>query len=134
MVFRARIEDAKRLKEGSEGRISVMGTDIQKAVADRQRAEAAKRKSDEMLTKELALKKESESELRDAQRQLAADTERADAAARRIASLHKEGAQTTLGARDKDEIMKGMEEVQQLTSETDQLTLQLKRRNCALAP
>ena len=33
----------------------MMGAEMQKAVADRQRAEAAKRKSDEMLTKELVL-------------------------------------------------------------------------------
>ena len=86
----------------------MMGAEMQKAVADRQRAEAAKRKSDEMLTKELvrtetpsscsldpidcrtshilsqALKKDGETELRDAQRQLAADTERSEAVSAKL--------------------------------------------------
>ena len=128
MVFRTRIEEAKRLTEGSERRIFMMGAEMQKAVADRQRAEAAKRKSDEMLTKELALKKDCETELRDAQRQLAADTERSDVAVQRVAALQGEGAQGTLGVREKDDVLRLMEEVQQLTSETDQLTLLLKRR------
>ena len=52
-MFRARIEEAKRLKDGSERRISSMDAEMQKAISERQRAEAAKRKSDEMLTKEL---------------------------------------------------------------------------------
>ena len=73
---------------------------MQKAVVDRQKAEAAKRKSDEMLTKELTLKKDGEMELRDAQRQLAADQERAEAAARRVAALQAQGAVASLGVRE----------------------------------
>ena len=52
------IEEAKRLKDASDRRISSMEGEMARATADRQRAEMAKRKSDEMLTKELALKKE----------------------------------------------------------------------------
>jgi len=128
MVFRTRIEEAKRLKEGSERRIFMMGAEMQKAVADRQRAEAAKRKSDEMLTKELALKKDGETELRDAQRQLAADTERSEAASRRVNMLQGEGAHVSLGVREKDDVLRLMEEMHTLSAETDQLTLSLKRR------
>jgi len=128
MVFRTRIEEAKRLKEGSERRIFMMGAEMQKAVADRQRAEAAKRKSDEMLTKELALKKDGETELRDAQRQLAADTELSEAAARRVTALQSEGAHAILGVREKDDVLRLMEEMHSLSAETEQLTLQLKRR------
>jgi len=69
MVFRTRIEEAKRLKDMSESRTATMDAEMHRAIGDRQRAEAAKRKSDEMLTKELALKKDGEMELRDAQRQ-----------------------------------------------------------------
>ena len=50
------------------------------------------------------------------------------AAEERIAALKAEGAQTSLGVREKDEILRAMEEMQQLTAETDQLSLQLKRR------
>ena len=55
----------------------MMDVEMSKAVAERQRAEAAKRKSDEMLTKELQLKKDYETELRDAQRQLEDSRQRA---------------------------------------------------------
>ena len=127
-MFRARIEEAKRLKDGSERRISSMDAEMQKAISGRQRAEAAKRKSDEMLTKELALKKDGETELRDAQRQLAADTERAEVALRKIHELQGRGAQQHLGAREKDEILNQMKEMQDLMHQTDQIPLQLKRR------
>jgi len=128
MVFRTRIEEAKRLKDGSERRISMMDTEIDKAIADRQRAEAAKRKSDEMLTKELALKKDKETELREAQRLIETDTERAEAAAARIAALQAEGGQEYFGSREKDDIMRAMEEMQLAEAETGQLILQVKRR------
>jgi hypothetical protein len=128
MVFRTRVEEAKRLKEGSERRIFMMDAEMQKAVVDRQKAEAAKRKSDEMLTKELTLKKDGEMELRDAQRQLAADQERAEAAARRVAALQAQGAGATLGVREKDDVLRLMEEMHDLSAQTDKLTLSLKRR------
>jgi len=128
MVFRTRIEEAKRLKDASDRRISSMEGEMARATADRQRAEMAKRKSDEMLTKELALKKEGDSELKDAQRQLASDSERTEAAQRRIATLQGEGAREALGNKEKDELLSKLEELQQVTAETDQLTLQLKRR------
>ena len=57
MVFRTRIEEARRLKESSDKRMGTMESEMGRASADRQRAEAAKRKSDEMLTKELALRR-----------------------------------------------------------------------------
>ena len=128
MVFRTRVEEAKRRKEGSERRIFRMDAEMQKAVVDRQKAEAAKRKSDEMLTKELTLKKDGEMELRDAQRQLAADQERAEAAARRVAALQAQGAVASLGVREKDDVLRLMEEMHALSAQTDQLTLSLKRR------
>ena len=43
MVFRTRIEEAKRLKDGSDRRISSMEGEMARATADRQRAEMAKR-------------------------------------------------------------------------------------------
>jgi len=128
MVFRTRIEEAKRLKGDSERKIGMMGVEMQKIVADRLKAEAAKRKSDEMLSKELLLKKDGEMELRDAQRQLAADQERAEAAARRVAALQAQGAGATLGVREKDDVLRLMEEMHDLSAQTDKLTLSLKRR------
>ena len=47
---------------------------------------------------------------------------------KRIGALQAEGAQAQLGNRDKDEILRQLEELQQITAETDQLSLQLKRR------
>lgn len=60
--------------------------------------------------------------------QLASDTERSEAAQRRIATLQSEGARDSLGLRDKDDLLSKLEDLQQVTAETDQLTLQLKRR------
>jgi len=116
MVFRSRIEEARRLKDGSDRRIQTMDAEISRATADRQRAEMAKRKSDEMLTKELALKKEGDSELKDAQRQLASDSERSGAAQKRIGELQGEGAREALGNREKDELLSKLEDLQQVTT------------------
>ena len=43
MVFRTRIEEAKRLKDSSDRRIQSMEAEMARATADRQRAEMAKR-------------------------------------------------------------------------------------------
>jgi len=128
MVFRTRIEEARRLKDSSDKRINTMEAEMSRATADRQRAEAAKRKSDEMLTKELALKKEHEAELKEAQRTLESDTEKAGAAQNKLTALQGEGGKESLGVREKDELLSKLEELQAITAETDQLTLQLKRR------
>ena len=50
------------------------------------------------------------------------------AAQRRVASLQAEGAKETLGNKEKDELLAKLEELQQITAETDMLSLQLKRR------
>ena len=71
---------------------------------------------------------EGENDLKDAQRQLASDTSRSEAAQRRVASLQAEGAKETLGNKEKDELLAKLEELQQITAETDMLSLQLKRR------
>jgi len=128
MVFRTRIEEARRLKETALRRVASMDAEIARATSERQRAEAAKRKSDEMLSKELQLRKEGEAELKEAQRALASDTERADAAKEQASRLKSAGAKTAFSEREKDEILARLEELQQVTAETDQLQLQLKRR------
>ena len=128
MVFRTRIEEARRLKESSDKRMGTMESEMGRASADRQRAEAAKRKSDEMLTRELALKKEHESELKDAQKQLQSDSERTELAQKRVAQLQAEGGKEQIGAREKDELLAKLEELHAITAETDQLSLRLKRK------
>ena len=57
-----------------------------------------------------------------------ADVERADAASLRVGHLLSGGAKELLGVREKDEILRNMEEMQRLMAETDQMTLQIKRR------
>lgn len=128
MVFRTRIEEARRLKESSDKRMGTMESEMGRASADRQRAEAAKRKSDEMLTRELALKKEHEAELKDAQKQLQSDSERTSLAQKRVAQLQAEGGKEQIGAREKDELLAKLEELHAITAETDQLSLRLKRK------
>ena len=54
---------ARRLKETALRRVASMDAEIARATSERQRAEAAKRKSDEMLSKELQLRKEGEGTL-----------------------------------------------------------------------
>ena len=87
MVFRTRIEEAKRLKDGSDRRIQSMEAEMARATADRQRAEMAKRKSDEMLTKELSLKKEGESESREFEKLVTQEEAKAAAARELIGQL-----------------------------------------------
>ena len=50
------------IKSGADARLGVMQEELGKVVAAREKAEAAKRRSEEMLTKELVLKKEGEAE------------------------------------------------------------------------
>ena len=126
MVFRTRIEEARRLKESSDKRMGTMESEMGRASADRQRAEAAKRKSDEMLTRELALKKEHEAELKDAQKQLQSDSERTSLAEAR-GSAAGGGWQGTDRGKEKDEL-RPLEELHAITAETDQLSLRLKRK------
>ena len=54
--------------------------------------------------------------------------ERADAASQRVGQLLVGNAKESLGVREKDDILKSMEEMQRLMAETDQMTLQIKRR------
>ena len=82
-----------------------------------------------MVKKELALKKEHESELKDAQKQLESDTERTSAAQKRVSQLVDAGGKEQLGTREKDELLAKLEELHAITAETDQLSLQLKRKN-----
>ena len=129
VVFRTRIEEARRLKEASDKRLGTMEAEMSRASAERQRAEAAKRKSDEMLARELSLKKDHENELKDAQKQLESDTERVNAAQKRVQQLAESGGKEQLGTREKDELLAKLEELHAITAETDQLSLQLKRKN-----
>ena len=129
MVFKGRIEAARELKKSAERTTGTMDSEISRATADRQRAEMAKRKSDEMVNRELALKKECELELKEAQKQLSSDGERSAAAGGRVDELLAAGArESNLGHPAKDELIQKLEELQQITAATDQLTLQLKRR------
>ena len=45
-----------------------------------------------------------------------------------ISAPQGEGARDSLGNKEKDDLLAKLEELQQVTAETDQLTLQLKRR------
>jgi len=65
VVFRARIDDARRGSDAATRRIETLDAEMGAAKAARQKAEVAKRTSDSMLAKELSLKKEGEAELRD---------------------------------------------------------------------
>ena len=105
-----------------------MSTEMSRASDERKRAEMAKKKLDEVLTKELSMKKDHEAELKDAQKALNSDTARAQAAQQRVGQLQQSGGKEALGQRDKDDLLGKLEELQTITAETDQLTLQLKRR------
>jgi hypothetical protein len=82
-----------------------------------------------MLARELSLKKDHENELKDAQKQLESDTERVNAAQKRVQQLAESGGKEQLGTREKDELLAKLEELHAVIAETDQLSLQLKRKN-----
>ena len=71
---------------------------------------------------------EHEAELKDAQRNLESDTDRKATAESKVNGLAAEGGKESLGHREKDELLSKLEELQAITAETDQLSLQLKRR------
>lgn len=127
MVFRHRIEQSRRRKETAAQCIDHMKGDIACATAARQKAEAAKRKSGEMLTRELALKKEGDGNLSEAQYALSGDAKRVAVAALQVAKLQSSGGHQPLGVREKDEVLQLMTQLQQLTADTDWLQLQLKQ-------
>jgi hypothetical protein len=133
MVFRNRIEDARRKKESADRKVASMDVEISRASDDMKRAELAKHRSDEFLSKELGYKRDISTELKDVQRQMQSDTERAESARVRIGQLQAEGAREQIGDPQKDELLQKLEELQAITAETDQLTLQLRRRNAAAA-
>ena len=60
---------------------------MSKATKERKTAEMAKRKSDEIVNREMALKKECELEIKEAQRQMTSDTEREEAAKVKVDQL-----------------------------------------------
>ena len=129
MVFKQRIEAARALQKNAERLTGTMGAEMSKATKERKTAEMAKRKSDEIVNREMALKKECELEIKEAQRQMTSDTEREEAAKVKVDQLLAEGArESNLGNAAKDELLQKLEDLQQITAATDQLTLQLKRR------
>ena len=129
MVFRSRIDDSRRLKEAAVRRIDLMQGEMSTSVAARAKAEAAKRKSDEVLARELALKKEGEHDIKEAQKLISADSGRAASATQKVAALQAEGSQASLGVREKDEVLELMTNLQQLSADTDLLHMQLKRNH-----
>lgn len=100
-VFASRISSSDSRKGGADARLGVMQEELGKVVAAREKAEAAKRRSEEMLTKELSLKKEGEAESREFEKLVSVEEAKA-AAASAVAATQQDAP---LDSKEKDEIL-----------------------------
>jgi len=128
IVFRERIETAKNLKSSAERTSSLMQDEMEAAVGSRQKAEAAKRKSEEMLAKELALKKEGEVDARECEKLYAAEQTRTYAVQQEEEKLLAQGAKPSPDSKEKEEALQLSLALGDLKAETELLQQQLKRR------
>lgn len=128
IVFRERIETAKNLQASAERTASLMREEMDGATSARQKAEAAKRKSEEMLAKELALKKEGEVDNRECEKLYAAEQNRAYAVQQEEAKLLADGAKPSPDSKEKEDALQLSLSLGDLKAETELLQQQLKRR------
>jgi K+-sensing histidine kinase KdpD len=64
-VFKERIDRAVQIKSVADGKLARMQHEFDQVHVARRKAEAAKKKSDEMLQRELQLKKECEAQMKE---------------------------------------------------------------------
>jgi len=123
-VFASRIVGSDGRKGAADARLGVMQEELGKVVAAREKAEAAKRRSEEMLTKELSLKKEGESESREFEKLVTQEEAKAGAARELIGQLQD----APLDSKEKEEILQLGAALHSLQSESEMLQQQLKRK------
>jgi len=123
-VFSERIQTADGKKASADARLGVMQDELDKVVAAREKAEAAKRRSEEMLTKELTLKKEGEAEAREFEKLCGLEDAKANNAKEKIAAMED----TPLDSKEKEEILQLGAALHSLQSESEMLQQQLKRK------
>jgi len=129
VVFRERIEQSRNVKAAAEKMAAMMAEDMDTAAASRQRAEAAKRKSEEMLAKELLMKKEGEVDARECEKLFAAESNKAYGVQQEEAKLLAEGpAQASADTKEKEEVLQLSLLLGNLKAESELLQQQLKRR------
>ena len=87
---------------------------------------SAKRKSDEMLARELLLKKECEAHTRDAQKMLSAENERTKAALQKVAELEGGGGAPAPDSKEKEELLQLQALLHDMRAEAESIQLQLK--------
>jgi len=127
MVFQERIERALQIKAVADAKLSRMQHEFDQAQLARRKAEAAKRKSDEMLARELLLKKECEAATREAQKMLGAENNRTKAALTKVAELEGDRAASgAIDSKEKEELLQLQALMQDMRAEAESLQLQLK--------
>ncbi len=87
IVFRQRIQQAHKVRAYADAQLATMDGEAAAVVGARQKAEAAKRKADEKLQKEMAMKKEGEAEARECERIFRDETAKAMAAQAELDAL-----------------------------------------------
>jgi hypothetical protein len=123
-VFAERISTSDGKKSSADARLGVMQDELDKVVAAREKAEAAKRRSEEMLTKELSLKKEGEAESREFEKLVTLEEGKAAAAKELVGTLND----VPLDSKEKEEILQLGAALHSLQSESEMLQQQLKRK------
>jgi len=129
IVFRERIDAAKSKKGTAELQSAMMHDEMDVAVAARLKAEAAKRKSEEMLAKELALKKEGEADQRECEKVFGSESQKTYAVQEEEGRLLSEGAgECRTDSKEKDEVLALALQLANFKAESELVQQQLKRR------
>jgi DNA repair exonuclease SbcCD ATPase subunit len=127
-VFRERILAADSKKTQGDARLSAMQDEMDAATAARQKAEAAKRRSEEMLTKELAMKKDGEAEARELERLLALE---GDKAQKTTEEIERFGSEAILDSREKEDVLQLGLMLAKIKADSEMTLQQLKRRGAS---
>uniref|UniRef100_A0A7S3ARV1 PH domain-containing protein n=1 Tax=Haptolina ericina TaxID=156174 RepID=A0A7S3ARV1_9EUKA len=127
MVFKERIDRAVQIKSVADGKLARMQHEFDQVHVARRKAEAAKKKSDEMLQRELQLKKECEAQMKEAQKMLKLEEARSQEAAAQIGSLEGEGAAgIAVDTKEKEELLQLHTRMMELRAEAEEMQLTLK--------
>merc|ERR1740130_74153 len=132
IVFRQRIEGARHIKDEADARMEVLSTELDATVSSRQKAEAAKKKSEEMLQKELQMKKEGEADSRDCERVYREEATKAQAAQDETSTLGGSAPNRTTDSKDKNEVLELNLLLEKLKGDAELMQHQIRRKTVQL--
>jgi len=127
MVFKERIDRALQIKQVADAKLARMQHEFDQVHLARRKAEAAKRKSDEMLQRELVLKKECENAIKEAQKMLKTENEKMKDALTKTSQMDSAGAGgMAVDSKEKEELLQLHTLLHDMRAEAEGLQLSLK--------